>query len=191
MNNKKQFGKYKKSFSIGEVMLSVFILGVVIVTVAQLFASSYKNFADSRDMVIASMLAQEGVELVRNIRDNNWAQGNPSFDNIDETQTGPVSFKGCPIDPDNMSCSSDRFIDCVGASGCSLYFHSNTGLYTNDQGGGQRTKFKRRITITEVVGTRLIISMVRWDNAGFTSTALCAKDSKCVFSQIALNNWGE
>ncbi len=173
-------------------MLSVFILGVVIVTVAQLFASSYKNFADSRDMVIASMLAQEGVELVRNIRDNNWAQGIPSFDNIDETQTGFVSFKSCPIDPEHMDCSSDKFINCVGASGCSLYFHSNTGLYTNNQGGGQKTKFRRKVTIIGLPGsTRLITSMVRWDKAGFTSTTLCAENSKCVFSQIVLNNWGE
>jgi len=63
--------EYKKGFSIGEVLIAAFILTVGVVSAVTLLTRSIVDTIDSRNLVIASQLAQEGTELVRNQRDNN------------------------------------------------------------------------------------------------------------------------
>ena len=71
-----------KGFSLMEALLATFLLSVGIVAVLSLMASSLRSSMVARDQEIATLLAQEGVELVRNVRDNNWADGNDSFNNL-------------------------------------------------------------------------------------------------------------
>lgn len=58
-------------FSIQEVMISMFIVSVGLVTIIQLFSTGFINSAADRDRIVAAGLAQEGLEIVKNIRDNN------------------------------------------------------------------------------------------------------------------------
>lgn len=185
-----QDNKNKKGFSMGEVLLSVFILGVTMVTVLQLFVVSLKNFADTQDSVIASMLAQEGIELVKNIRDNNWVSGSDTYNNIDAT-----GMSSCALDVVNVSCSSnsDNNVDCrfdhTADTNCSLYF--NNGKYTRIP-GGKKTKFKRGIKILAIGNLRIIISKVNWNpQKKIPSLAECNIANKCVFSISTLTTWGE
>jgi Tfp pilus assembly protein PilV len=66
--------KKTKGFSIGEVMVAVFIMLVGIVGAIMLTARSIQDLGDSRESIVATLLAQEGTELVRNLRDNNVTQ---------------------------------------------------------------------------------------------------------------------
>ena len=66
-NNKKQFG-----FSILEVMAAITIIVIGLVGVLALVNQNIQAQAVNRNMLIASQLAQEGLELVRNKRDKNW-----------------------------------------------------------------------------------------------------------------------
>jgi type II secretory pathway pseudopilin PulG len=59
----------KKAFSLLEVMLSIFLLTVGMITLLTLVAKSIKVSIESRNKIIATMLAQEGHELIINARD--------------------------------------------------------------------------------------------------------------------------
>jgi prepilin-type N-terminal cleavage/methylation domain-containing protein len=64
--------KYKKNgFSLVEILVVIMFIGVGLVGVLSFFSSSLRSNADAKNELIAAGLAQEGVELARNIRDYN------------------------------------------------------------------------------------------------------------------------
>lgn len=180
--NKNQ--KYK-AFSFVEVMISVFVAAVGLIAVISLMTGTLNNSIDSRNQVIAALLAQEGAELVRNIRDSNWESENPNG-----------SF-------DHMANGNDRKIDNNYAypgdivSGAPYDLKINAaGFYAHS--GITDTKFQRRIVIIDecdgVCGTnpvigRRITSLVSWN--GNIPPAECNTISKCAYSQAVLTTYGE
>lgn len=68
MNNK----KVKKGFSLPEVIIAITILVLIIVTATNLLISSMGANVVNTNKIIAYNLAQEAIEGLRNIRDNNW-----------------------------------------------------------------------------------------------------------------------
>ena len=163
--------KIKKGFSIGEVMLSVFILGTTLTALISLYATGIKHLVDERENIIASLLAQEGIELVRNKRDNNWINGRVSFN-------GLGARNNCSLSYNNDIC------------GTSLNLNYDGSYYTH--GTGASTKFRRRIRIEGTGTTRTITSLVTWNSTNppidFNS---CNTGNKCVFSSATLTEWGE
>ena len=76
LENKKNYKtNYSSGFSLMEVMLSVAILSMGIVASFSLISSSMAKFSSATNKIIASNLAQDGIERVRNVRDTNWLQG--------------------------------------------------------------------------------------------------------------------
>lgn len=168
---------FKKGFSIGEVILAAFILSFVLVTIVSVFSSGMRNSMDSRDAIIASELSQEGVELVRNIRDNNWANNRASFDPI-YIPTG----NNCRVDKNSTS------VVCDGAYALKL---DGNNFFVNN--GSTTTKFKRRIILNydAAAGEMSVISLVSWNSSSPPLTIVeCTTGSKCVYSQLVLDKWG-
>ena len=64
--------KNNKGFTIIELIISIFILSVGLVGVFNALSVVTVLTAGSADRVTATYLAQEGMEIVRNIRDTNW-----------------------------------------------------------------------------------------------------------------------
>lgn len=80
-----------KAFSIIEVLIWIFIFSMWLMSVYMLLQSSININKDNKDRIIASNLAREGIELVRNIRDSNyksmhlWNTVNPKItDKVDD-----------------------------------------------------------------------------------------------------------
>jgi prepilin-type N-terminal cleavage/methylation domain-containing protein len=68
--------KYKNSgFTLVEVMVAIFVFVVGITAVIYLIAKETSFVKTSDDRLTAVYLAQEGIELVRNIREENWING--------------------------------------------------------------------------------------------------------------------
>jgi prepilin-type N-terminal cleavage/methylation domain-containing protein len=61
-----------KAFSLVEIIIAVFVIGVGLAAAALFIASSFRISLSVKNLLIASHLAQEGIELARNIRDGNW-----------------------------------------------------------------------------------------------------------------------
>ncbi len=144
----------RKGFSIGEVMIAMFILVFGIIGAVFLSARSTAQIGDSRNAIIAASLAQEGVELVRNVRDNN----------VTEEKCGASGSERCTaFDPDSTygwwslgageyQCTVDHNFEgmqgmlCAGIGDLEqLYLNPSTGLY--EHGTGDMTSFKRLILI--------------------------------------------
>ena len=70
MCNKKM--NSSKGFTIIELIISIFILSVALVGIFSAFSIVTILTSDSADRLTGTYLAQEGMEIVRNIRDTNW-----------------------------------------------------------------------------------------------------------------------
>ena len=119
-----------KSFTLIEVIVAVFLLTVGVGGVYVLVNQAISSTTLLKNRLIAAYLAQEGIELVRNIRDTNWLGGTDWLNGISTSQP-------CGLDYQDNSCApplADTFftIDSDG-------FYSYTA--------GILTTFKRIINI--------------------------------------------
>lgn len=64
--------KAKNGFSLVETIIAISIIGMVIVAAAQLTQKSMAIGKNTMDRFLALHYAEEGLEIVRNIRDTNW-----------------------------------------------------------------------------------------------------------------------
>jgi prepilin-type N-terminal cleavage/methylation domain-containing protein len=161
----------RQGFSFVEVMVVVFILSVSLMVFIQVISKSIIHSAESRNSIIAAGLAQEGAELIKNVRDNNWAQRDSVFDGL--------NINPCIIDYNDTSCVS-------GSGNYNLSFDGN--FYNH--GSGSATKFSRKITIDTILETKVATSYVIWGSAFPIDSTTCNVSNKCVFAAITLTKWG-
>ncbi|MFA5777502.1 MAG: prepilin-type N-terminal cleavage/methylation domain-containing protein [Parcubacteria group bacterium] len=165
--------KNKNGFSFIEVLISVFVLSIGITAAITLMAGNIKNSIDSRDSIIASELAQEGVELIRNVRDNNFL-------------TNPEDvFNGFANDDCIISYNSN--LSCGGSLNYALNY--NSGYYTHS--GGDATKFLRRINITSDPGGSggKLVTSTTWWNGNSDPPVDCNMAAKCIYVENILTDW--
>lgn len=142
-------------FTLLELIVAIFIIITGLVAAGSLMTYSISAVIIGKSQIIATNLAQEGLEVVRNIRDNNWH---------------------CIADPDCSLTGGDDWKD--GLDGCSAgcrVIHSSTSLLPlagnpvldiNAEGYyqytlGDPTRFKRKITITDMPGDEIkVVSKV-------------------------------
>lgn len=141
----------RRGFSLLETTIAIAILVAAIIGPMALSSQSIRSASLAKDTIIASNLAQEGIELVKNIRlgnridGRNWTQGlNPCS-----------SQNGCFVDAKDLdvgACSQN----------CNfLKFDASLNLYNYDS--GQDTAFRRIITIANINDDeKKVSSSVRW-----------------------------
>ncbi len=176
----------QRGFSTPEVLLSMFVLTTGLVAVIAVMAGSLRYSFSNRDTIIAADLAQEGIELVRNVRDNDFAAGNNGFTAFAQ------SDKHCRIDWNDP----DTDLDCQFSQGSlSRYTLEYTGgMYQHATSPTDR--FSRYIFIdydTNDGEHALVRSFVIWGGASLPpasgSSATCAGSATCVFTEAFLTNW--
>jgi prepilin-type N-terminal cleavage/methylation domain-containing protein len=72
--------KKQSAFTLIEIMAVVLIVAIGLVGTSQLVVQTLQAQTINRSTIIAYQLAQEGIELVRYIRDTNWIEGASSWD---------------------------------------------------------------------------------------------------------------
>jgi Tfp pilus assembly protein PilV len=75
---KLQRTKYKKGFGLMEVLLSGVIIIMILGALVAIGHAAITNSEYAAERTQAIYLAQEGIETVRQIRDSNWIDGNPT-----------------------------------------------------------------------------------------------------------------
>lgn len=63
-------------FSIIEILIAIFVFSLAFTATSFIITGNLRSASDIRNSFIASGLAQEGMETVRNIRDADWFLGN-------------------------------------------------------------------------------------------------------------------
>lgn len=160
-------GMNTRGFSLVETMVAVAIVAISIVgplySVQKGVVASYV----SRDRLVASSLAQEGVEYVQAIRDNNFLYNlaNPTSPRswlygLDGTGGGVNCFtaSGCRVDPTQNTVTA-----CSGT--CSALNLSSSGIYNHlaISGSNTATKFTRKVTLTTISTTEVKVTVtVTW-----------------------------
>lgn len=182
----------RKGFSLLEVLLSVFVMSVGLMTIVAVINGSLAFSYDTRDNIIATELAQEGVELVRNVRDNDFAAGNDGFTDFNGNEH-------CRIDWDDAVTS----LDCNGGRGAQsrYYLQYSGGIYAHVNLTEER--YSRLIYIeyrnngAPPVKRALVRSFVVWGN--FTTETgdipangdptRCQNSPTCVYTETFLTSW--
>ena len=142
--------KKDSGFTILETIVAVGLIAVGLVAALALISTSLFYVSNIQNRLIAANLMAEGIETVRNIRDNNWLQNQPWNNGLanGDYQTA------CQL----PSCGSILFSSY---SGNPLLYDSNTGLY--NYGSGTATSFVRKISITNLSSYEIqVVSMVSW-----------------------------
>ncbi len=137
----------EKGFTLLEVILSFWIILIGLVAILSLLFVIFSSFNVSVHKIIAANLAQEGIEVVRNIRDSNWLQGK-------------VWNEGLSAGDYRVQYNSQSLLPYSDTP----LRRDSTGLYSYDF--GNNTIFYRKITIidnpdndinTEDIGVRAVV----------------------------------
>lgn len=121
-----------KSFTLIELVIAVFVIAVGAMGAFAVLQKVIVSTSLSSSRLVASYLAQEGVEIIRNIRDTNWTEGEDWDNDISET-SGSVDYRSL-VFPDNVNCAFGNY---------TLKFDKGLGFYVCSVGG----KFDRSIDI--------------------------------------------
>ncbi len=188
-------------FSIAEVVLSGFLLTTGIVSVMSLYTVSHRSSFDTRNMITAAELAQEGVEIARNIRDNNTAYRADNWETGDNCRGSIVGncdpFRYFPTGT-NLNCNVSYNSSGATAFDCSspqIAVTTNaSGFFHN--GAGAVTRFYRQIKIDHTGGsdTARIQSFVTWKDPGANlngagAITWCTPYNQCVYTELFLSRW--
>lgn len=185
----KKFSSNHKGFSFAETIISVFIFTVGLLAAIQLISSGLEQSINSKNQIIAGELAQEGVELIRNIRDNNWASGDPNgtFDYLpnnssSNSSSSTTQYNNCNIYY-NYTYETGGQINCNAPQ--QLYLD---GGFYDGNASGTKTKFMRKIDLRYPDPNDLVVtSEVSWSGS---MPATCSVANKCVSVQVTLTTWG-
>ncbi len=122
-------------FTLLEVIVAIFVVSVGIGGVLAFLQQTVFSFSIPSNQLVASYLAQEGVEIVRNIRDTNYVRiargGGGNWDD---------GLGGCPGD-EYQGDYLDATLQCF--NGGSLNRSGNSYVH----GSGTPTLFARKITV--------------------------------------------
>ncbi len=113
-NIEKNIFNYKKGFTIIEALVAIFILTISVTALLGVVSQSVFNSNYAKNKAIAVGLAQEGVELVKNIQDTTLLNGdysNSQFEIVFGDMNNPLylcMFQTgfCTIDPISLTISS-------------------------------------------------------------------------------------
>ena len=156
-----------KAFTLMEIIIVMGVVISVLTSALVLITMTVNSTRASRSRIIAIGLSQEGLEIVRNIRDNNWLAGRRTA--LDWRQD---------MNPGDYRVQYD-------SSGL-LVFSTALLRINNDfyqYAGGDNTPFYRKITIEHIGDNQMrIISEVTWNEQG---------RNRAVSAETRLYNWLE
>lgn len=172
-----------RGFTLVEVLVAVSILLFVIVGPMTIAVQSSRSTEFATEQAIAFFLAQEGLELAQNARDNYQLDtlGDATWDDFRSDYSACFAGNGCwlEIDPSinvNTTVPTDAKVNVAACSGisCVLFLDATTGVrsrYThNESAGDTETPYTRRITMELVNPNEVkVTSRVQWRTGAFTT----------------------
>lgn len=180
----KRIKNQESGFTIMETLVAIFILVLSITGPLVFSQTGLRTAFVSRDQMIAFYLAQDAIETIKNMRDQNFIDKDPwltasgggviPFDlhtsfNIDTTK--PIHYQ-----PDFYSCTNDP---------CRLYKNASKQYVRSAAGGATPTNFYRKIYMRETnPGKEAQITVeVSWDTNAYQS------GTRRVIVQENIFNW--
>lgn len=159
--------KNYKGFTLVEVMVVVSIAVVGLLGISSLSMQNIQVQNINNDELVASMLAQEGVELMRNIRDNNWinlpyTEWGTNVLNLHAGETNATSTIDY-LSPINYNVGN---IDPLYHNSARLYIDPAGEYYSHAVAGATPTKFYRYIETSQISDAIKVVCHVNWRSGG-------------------------
>jgi prepilin-type N-terminal cleavage/methylation domain-containing protein len=194
----------KNGLTIIELIISIFILSIAVIAVYSAFSVMIILTSDLTDRLTATYLTQEGMEIVRNIRDANWlyidAECPDSCEQGWASQGLSACVGGCEADYTTGTADGGSMVQ-LGGSEALNYLYLTDGFYDYDNLHGEKTKFKRKITITDLSGSSIdsddyamkVKVETSWDSkgsilSGSVLAGTCGANN-CISAEETLYNW--
>jgi prepilin-type N-terminal cleavage/methylation domain-containing protein len=153
--------KTSKGFTLIELMVSISILVTAVVGIYSAFSYTYLQIGNISSRLTAAYLAQEGLEIVRNLRDGNWI----SLEN-EWSESFSICSQGCQAD--YATGTPGEIIPLMPFPGEGYFLNiDEAGFYTYKTGANiTPTKFKRKITINNFFSSDVVkvTSEVFWQD---------------------------
>jgi prepilin-type N-terminal cleavage/methylation domain-containing protein len=149
-----------KGFTLLEVIAAIFILTVGIGSALVLISQTLSAASLAKERLIASYLVQEGIEIVRNIRDTNWLKSRTATTTWDD---------GLPNGDWQADYLSQNLTTYPSYDTSPLFLNIDANNFYSYSSGGSPTIFKRKITISEKTSDSMRVDVeVSWQERGRT-----------------------
>lgn len=183
----------ERGFTIIETLVAIFILLISITGPLAFAQGGLRASFVARDQVVAFYLAQDAIESIKNIRDNDALDGEEWLDTLKGwgCVSGPGGTMDSPCELDTAggtpagqtitprSCSTDPGNTCR-----AMKFDDNDGRklfrWSQETGAGISTsKFRRTVWVHEVVADReaQIVIEVAWDTNFFSDRRVVVQEN--------------
>jgi len=146
---------FKSGFTLVEVVVILFVMSMGLIGVLSLITQNIQSQSYNKSNLMAYQLAQEGVELIRKVRDSNWRDG-LSYD--DKLAAGEyfMSYNDAapqahdPAHPEELVLRQEA-----------------SNFYTHNPVAPKVTPFSRLITITAVDANSFrVVVTISWAEFG-------------------------
>ena len=148
-------------FTLVEVLVAISLLLLALVGPMTFIARSSQSTELNNQQVPAVFLAQEGVELVQKVRDDElraWfspSASPPAWSNMRSYLSACFSSSGCGLSISSVDTVNVR--SCATIENCRLYYNeadTTRSKYVYDSSAGDVTPYTRVIYLNEVVAGR-------------------------------------
>lgn len=159
MQTKVSKNKKTKGFTLVETLVAISILMLAMTGPLTIAGKGLSSAAGSKNQLTAVYLAQEGIEVIRNLRDKNALNGQSWMNGL------APCFNTCTVD---ALSASQPVTACATPSTCpAINYDDTSGLYGSNS-GWPASNFTRAVTITAINPNEVLVeSKVSWQ--GFTT----------------------
>lgn len=149
----------QKGFTLLEMIIAIMVVTIGVLGIYTAVLKYTKNTQQERERMVAAYLCQEGIEIIKNMRDSNWVAS--AAWNTGLTACG----SGCEIDYSGTGGDGTTSgLTAWSGSGNFLYIDATTGLYKYEHiAADTKTNITREIVIdTGTVDELKIAVTVTW-----------------------------
>ena len=156
----------EKGFTLIETIGAVFVMTIGVIGSYYIVQYSISSNNYARAKLTASSLAQEGIEIVRNIRDSNWLEMRYGLDTQWNDDLGVGEYEGdYQIDTEENPQTLMVCVNPCSYAGNLRFLRSNAGFYNYSE--GEDTIFKRKISIVQSTDSFIeVVVGVFWESSG-------------------------